>query len=193
MITPGPSHLLMLSNSMSNGFRKSTATAFGDLSANFLQMLAASFGLASILLQFQDFFTVIKWLGVAYLLFLGIRLLLSKGAKIGEGKRSSSKALFWQGFITSAANPKAVIFFAALFPQFINPAAPLLMQFICLSLTYIVIDGTFLLFYGKFAQIIKSRIQHGFIGNYINQLSGSVFISAAIMLGLKDLNSVVDE
>jgi len=186
MCTPGPSHILMLSNSLGNGFKKSTATAIGDLSANFLQMLAASIGLASVLQSSQEYFIVIKWAGVIYLAYLGIKLFLSKTSSIGTTSPRSVSSLYWQGFITSAANPKAVIFFAALFPQFISATEPLAFQFLVLSITYLTIDGLFLCFYGKFAEFFAKKSQ-SHIGKYFNKISGTLFVSAAILLGLKDI------
>lgn len=186
MSTPGPSHLLMLSNSIANGFSKSTATAAGDLSANLLQMLAASIGLVSILTQFQQVFIFIKWAGVAYLLYLGVKLIFTRGgSSLNTRVQKSVKALYWQGFITSAANPKAIIFFAALFPQFIVASEPLVPQFLVLSVTYLVIDGLFLCFYGKFADYFARKL-NGSIGAYFNKISGGLFIGAAIVLGLKE-------
>ncbi|MBL4660578.1 MAG: LysE family translocator [Alcanivoracaceae bacterium] len=188
MSTPGPSHILMLSNSIGNGFKKSTATAAGDLSANFLQMLAASIGLASILQESQQYFFLVKWAGVAYLAYLGIKLITSKKSNLNltSTNKRSTKSLYWQGFLTSAANPKAVIFFAALFPQFIVATEPLIPQFIVLSITYLAIDGLFLCFYGKFAEFFAKKLVTS-IGQYFNQLSGSLFIGAAILLGLIDV------
>ena len=187
MSTPGPSHILMLSNSVGNGFKKSIYTALGDLSANFLQMVAASIGLVSILQESQQIFIYIKWAGVAYLMFMGVKLFLSKTNKlaIADNASRSTRALYWQGFITSAVNPKAVVFFAALFPQFIVANQPLLPQFILLSLTYLIIDGIYLCFYGKFAEFFADKMGSS-IGQYFNQISGSLFISAAIILGLID-------
>ena len=187
MSTPGPSHILMLSNSIGNGFKKSIYTAFGDLSANFLQMVAASIGLVSMLQSSQQVFIYIKWSGVAYLVFLGLKLILSKKREIDVTNSSerSSQSLYWQGFITSAVNPKAVIFFAALFPQFIISSEPLLPQFMILSLTYLTIDGMYLCFYGKFAEFFAQKLSSS-IGRYFNQISGSLFLGAAIILGLKD-------
>ena len=123
MSTPGPSHLLMLSNSMTHGFKPSLATAVGDLSANVLQMLAAGLGLATILTASQHALTIIKWVGVAYLIWLGVKMLRKNAAANLDQQRSQRETLMslWlQGFFTSAANPKAVVFFAALFPQFIS-------------------------------------------------------------------------
>ena len=186
MITPGPSHILMLSNSLGNGFNRSLATAAGDLSANFLQMLAASLGLAAIVQSSQIVFFYIKWVGVLYLVYLGIKLIRAGQFNFSEGSQRTRQSLYWQGFITSAANPKAVIFFAALFPQFINLSEPLWPQFFALSLTYLIIDGLFLCFYGKFADAFAGKYQSNF-GHYFNKLSGCLFIGAAVMLSLKDI------
>lgn len=186
MSTPGPSHLLMLSNSLSNGFRKSTATAAGDLSANLLQMIAASAGLASLLINSQSYFFYIKWAGVIYLTYVGIKLLRSKQSNFTEQSVRSVKSLYWQGFITSAANPKAVIFFAALFPQFLDLTMPLAPQFIALSLTYLIIDGMFLCFYGKAAEYFKRKYLV-FFEKYVSKISGGLFIGAAVLLGLKSV------
>ena len=113
MSTPGPSHLPMLSNSLGNGFVRSTAIAAGDLSANFLQMIAASLGLATILNSSQGVFVVIKWAGSLYLAYLGLTLIFSPQADFLKAKLRSLSSFYWQGFITSAANPKAVVFLAA--------------------------------------------------------------------------------
>jgi threonine/homoserine/homoserine lactone efflux protein len=189
MITPGPSHLLMLSNSISCGYKRARSTAAGDLSANLLQMLAASFGLAAILIQYQYALVIIKWLGVGYLVLVGLKLILSNKQTLSESPKKSLSNLYWQGFITSAANPKAVVFFAALFPQFLDPTLDLFTQFIILSVTYLFIDGSFLLFYGKFAEYIKSNYLNEF-KRYLNKISGSIFIGAACLLGIKDLSEV---
>lgn len=189
MSTPGPSHILMLSNSIQNGFSRSTATAAGDLTANFLQMIAASVGLVSLIQNSQQWFLLVKWAGVAYLAYLGVKLLVKKASTHpgSTGETRSISSLYWQGFITSAANPKAVIFFAALFPQFINTAEPLLMQFFVLSISYLAIDGAFLCFYGKFADFFARKLNSS-VGKYFNQISGSLFLAAAVLLGLKDFS-----
>lgn len=188
MSTPGPSHILMLSNSLGSGFQRARMTAAGDLSANFLQMTAAAIGLASIINQFSGFFIVIKWAGVAYLLYLGFSLIFSRSEErsLEKAPVRSRSSLYWQGFITSMSNPKAVIFFAALFPQFLDSTQPLFMQFVILSLTYLVIDGLFLCFYGKFAELIAGRFLKP-LAHRFNQIAGSLYIGAAILLGLKSI------
>ncbi|WP_244287643.1 LysE family translocator [Vreelandella nigrificans] len=190
MSTPGPSQLLMLSNSISNGFHRSLFTAAGDLSANFLQMIVASIGLVSIIQQSGNFFTVVKWAGVAYLSYLGLRLIFSKKASNANlaSQVRSSRSLYWQGFVTSAANPKAVIFFAALFPQFINPSEPLLHQFAILSATYLIMDAVFLFSYGKSAEWVSTKLKSS-ARQHLGKVSGSFLIGAAVLLGLKNVDT----
>jgi len=189
MVTPGPSHLLMLSNSMIHGFRPSLATAAGDLTANALQMTAAALGLAALLVASQHALAVVKWAGVAYLVWMGVRMWRHAGSAsstMGATRTTSRKALWLQGFLTSAANPKAVVFFAALFPQFIDPTRPLLPQFLALSLTYIVVDGSFLVSYGAGASWVASRLK-GSATVIIHRIGGLALIVAAMLLGLKTL------
>lgn len=190
MSTPGPSQLLMLSNSGTHGFRRATATAVGDLSANALQMLAAGFGLAAVIAASATALMVIKWAGVFYLIWLGLRMI--RKAKPDDpaldqtSKRASFGNLWMQGFITSAANPKAVVFFAALFPQFVTADAAFWPQFLILSLTYIVMDGTFLSAYGISASWIAKRFR-GAARVWIERIGGGFMIGAAVLLGLKSI------
>lgn len=191
LVSPGPSHLLMLSNSLSCGFSRSWATAVGDLTANSLQIAVASTGLVGLLYTSRNFFITVKWAGVAYLVYLGIGQFRRKNsAEITTSARElSRRALYWQGFVTSAANPKAVVFFAALFPQFIDPAQPTSIQFLTLGSLYLVIDGCFLLFYGFFSDWISRRYQVH-IEKYSNRISGILLIATAVLLGLKDIQTV---
>lgn len=179
----------MLANSAQHGFKPALMTAVGDLSANFLQMLVAAMGLASVILQSQPMFLVIQWAGVLYLLYLGIRLICTKPpAPSSKELPKPLRYLFWQGFITSAANPKAVVFFAALFPQFIDTQAALLPQFSILSITYLCIDGLFLCCYGIGAATIGQSLTSAKRFR-LNKISGAFLITAAILLGLKSIDT----
>ena len=191
MSTPGPSQLLMLSNSGVHGFKRSIFTAAGDLSANALQMLAAGLGLAAVIAASATALSLIKWAGVVYLIWLGLRMI--RRAKPDDpnmdeaAPRASRRTLWMQGFLTSAANPKAVVFFAALFPQFIAADAAFWPQFLILSATYIVMDGLFLSAYGLGASWIVAR----FKGNaqvWVERIGGGFMIGAAVLLGLMSIS-----
>lgn len=191
MSTPGPSQLLMLSNSAKYGFRRSSLTAIGDLTANFLQMLAAGLGLAVLIASSLYALTVVKWLGVIYLIWLGWQMIRKAGAGDAPGKPGENQATLWslwlQGFTTSAANPKAVVFFAALFPQFITPEASFWPQFAMLSATYIAIDACFLSIYGLGASWVARRFQ-GNSRAWVERIGGSFIVAAAVVLGLRTVS-----
>ena len=189
MSTPGPSQLLMLSNSASNGLGRGIFTAAGDLTANLLQMLAAEMGLAAIISASGTALAVIKWLGVAYLVYLGVKMIVKAEGKSTETSVGASRKSLWvQGFVTSAANPKAVVFFAALFPLFIDGAMPFWPQFSILSLTYLTIDGLFLTAYGSSASWLATRLR-GPSRLWLDRAGGGFMIIAAILLGLKSLRN----
>ena len=182
---PGPSQLLMISNSMRHGPRRSGWTVAGDLSANSLQMLAAGFGLAALIATTDWALDVIKWAGVAYLVWMGIRTFRAAPTPPGEAAPlASARQLYFQGFFTSASNPKAVFFFAALFPQFITPEAAIWPQLLILGATYLVIDGVILFIYGATAARLFARLASR--GRLLNRLSGSAMIGAAGLLALRD-------
>ena len=189
MSSPGPSHLLMLSNSATYGFKRATATICGDLSANMLQMLAAILGLSFLITSSSNVFNFIKWIGVAYLVWNALNMFfrknnLKKVKKINSNK--IFKKLYFQGFITSTSNPKAILFFAALFPQFISVDGNLWMQFLILSLTYVTIDGIFLTTYGLGASYIVSFIKKN-SAIWVNRIGGVLMLITAILLGLKSI------
>lgn len=187
MSTPGPSHLLILSVSLSNGFRRSLATAAGDLTANSIQILLAGLGLAAVITASRFGFAMVKWIGVLYLVWMGIRQFLASFRRPNESTGAPTRSLrhLWlQGFVTSAANPKAVVFFAALFPQFLNPQHSLIPQIAILGATYIVIDGCFLCAYGSGASWLSKKVR-GKHKAWVERAAGGGFIVAAVLLGLR--------
>jgi len=189
MSTPGSSQLLMLSNSATHGFRKSLATALGDLSANSLQMLAAALGLGVLVTSSETALQTIKWLGVTYLIWHGLRTIKTAKPLFIEKdeEKSFDKTLFFQGFVTSASNPKAIIFFAALFPQFIVYDDSFWLQFFILSVTYIAIDGLFLCVYGWSAERIISLLKPQ-ASIWVSRVGGLFLLLAALLLGLKSVD-----
>ncbi|MEX2468357.1 MAG: LysE family transporter [Pseudohongiellaceae bacterium] len=187
MSTPGPSHLLMISVSLANGFRRSLATAAGDLSANTIQILLAGMGLAVLVTGSRYGFALVKWAGVAYLVWIGLRTLRASFGDRTESRplpTASLKLLWLRGFITSAANPKAVVFFAALFPQFLDPATMLAPQIAILGATYIVIDGLFLMTYGRGASWLAAAVADRHRA-WLDRGAGCGLIAAAVLLGLR--------
>jgi len=184
---PDTSQLLIISNSVRHGLRRSAYTIAGDLTANSLQMTGAAFGLASIIATSASAFIWIKWLGVAYLVWIGMQLIRSKdqpGAVTADTSCQSFR-LFRQGFVTSMANPFAVVFFGALFPQFIDPSMPVLPQLFILGVTYLVVDGIILLLWGWLGVRAATALKRQSFG-LVNKVCGALMIAAAALLASKD-------
>jgi len=102
-------------------------------------------------------------------------------------RTASVYRLFGQGFFTSAANPKAVFFFAALFPQFIDTTEAIWPQLLLLGSTYLLIDGALLLVWGGSAERLLGRLRSR--GRLLNRISGSLMVAAAALLGLKEIEA----
>ncbi len=184
---PDTSQLLIISNSVRHGLRRSVFTIAGDLTANAVQMTGAAFGLAAIIATSASAFVWIKWIGVAYLIWIGLQLVLSRESlgEVEANRSGQSFRLFRQGFVTSMANPFAVVFFGALFPQFIDPAQAVLPQLLILGATYIVVDGVLLLLWG-WAGVRAATVLKRFSFGLVNKVCGSLMIAAAALLASKD-------
>lgn len=185
---PGTSQILIISNTLRFGLRRSVATGLGDLSANVLQMLCAGFGLATVIAHSGQALFVIKWLGVAYLLWFGIRTFFAAPTKLERAaEETPPRRLFLQGFLTSAANPEAVFFFAALFPQFIDPAAAIAPQLLILGATYLVFDAAILFAMALGAERFLGQLRSR--SRLLNRLAGLMMVAAAALLGAKDVQA----
>jgi threonine/homoserine/homoserine lactone efflux protein len=177
----------MFSTSMSNGFSRSLATAAGDLAANAIQIVLAGFGLAAVIGSSSHGLLVVKWAGVAYLTWIGMRQILNSFRQNEEPDAVpfvSATRLWARGFITSASNPKAVVFFAALFPLFLNPQYPLGSQIAVLGATYLIVDGCFLAAYGKGASWLAMKVRSR-RRVWVDRVAGAGIVGAAVLLGLR--------
>lgn len=146
-LTPGPAVLLVVGQALGRGGRAGLAASCGILSANAMYFALSATGLGAILLTSSQLFTVVKWLGAIYLVVVGLRMVIRPDA-IVEGVAaapveqgfSPARSSFWEGFVTQAANPKALMFFTALLPQFIQPGAGVPMQVLILGVSSIVLE-----------------------------------------------------
>ena len=185
VVTPGPSVLLVTANSMKYGTKKTIGTILGDLSANLLQIILASAGLASIVISSGELFQLIKWFGVVYLIFIGVKKIITIPKielKKDNFNNRSFPNLFTEGFLMSAANPKAIVFFAALFPLFINETLPFIPQVIILGITFLVLDGISLFVFTHFAMKLKEYLENKEKVHLQNKIVGSLLILSGVML-----------
>ncbi|SMY06705.1 LysE family translocator [Flavimaricola marinus] len=180
---PGPSQLLFVGSALRQGLRPSLPVMAGDLSANALQICAAGFGLAGLIALSAGAFGAIKWLGIAYLVWIGVNMIRSASHPAPRGAPTAA-ASFRRGFLTSAANPYAVVFFAALFPQFIDPALTIAPQVAILGATYLIIDGVILLAMGAAATRLVALLG-GWAERWLGIGAGIGLLLAALGLALR--------
>ncbi|MDI6835193.1 MAG: LysE family translocator [Rhizobiaceae bacterium] len=150
--TPGPTVLLALTNGSRFGMRRACFGMVGAVLSDFVLIGAVALGLGALLAASEFWFTVVKWVGVAYLAFLGVMLLRSRGTLDvslragGEDGAGSAWSLLLKSFLVAVTNPKGYLFFSAFLPQFINPSAPQSQQYLILALVFAGID--FLVMFG---------------------------------------------
>lgn len=143
--TPGPTVLLALTNGSRYGVRSSLPGMAGAVLSDFILISTVAVGLGALLAASEFWFSVVKWIGVAYLGYLGVRLLRSKGtlAEVADGvevQRPTRRAIFLRSLLVAVTNPKGYLFFSAFLPQFIVPAEPQLPQYAALAITFAAID-----------------------------------------------------
>ncbi|EIZ0311255.1 LysE family translocator [Vibrio parahaemolyticus] len=184
--SPGPSSLLCLSKGVSSGFRLALTTALGSLSAITIILTLSFTGLGVVIASSEFVFNIIKWCGAAYLIWLGIQAFRSKQndfAKSDSAQVSTSHvSAYTSGFIVGSSNPKAIIFFTALFPQFIDPTASLLIQYAIFAGTFVVFELSWLTFYSLLGVKTSNWLFEAGRAKLFNRLTGGVFISAGVML-----------
>ena len=181
-ITPGPAVLFVLSSALRSGARKSVASSLGILAANAMYFLVSATGLGALLLASYNLFFAVKWIGAGYLILLGLRAILGKADVVKMPEEAadgrSGWRLFVDGFVVQASNPKAIIFFSALLPQFIQPSSPVAMQIVILGVTSEVIEFLVLTCYGVAAGSALAIARQPKYARWTNRAAGALLIGA---------------
>lgn len=187
-IVPGPSMLLALTHGMKYGAKRTIVSALGNVSVTLLQAAISIAGLGAILLASEGLFNIIKWAGAAYLIYMGGSIWCSPNIFVSEESRSHppSKAplrkMYLQAAFVTAGNPKAIVFFTAVFPQFIDPNVAYIPQFGMLMGTGGIIAFGCFMVYAIGGQKIVTLFSRATVGKYINKIIGGTFIGAGIGL-----------
>lgn len=184
-LTPGPGAFACISSGLNHGLRMGIWTAVGMQAANLVVIAIVSLGLGAILLASEALFSAVKWAGVAYLVYLGIvtwRAPVRGFEKDRAGETETVRAVFMRGFWVNMANPKAIIFFAAILPQFIDVARPQALQYAILAATTLAVDLVVMTGYVAAAAKVMGAMRDPGMLRAVNRGLGGLFIAAGVAL-----------
>ncbi len=193
-LTPGPAVLLVIGLSMRQGFRIGFTATLGILSTNAIFFTLSALGIGALIVASATLFTIIKWVGAAYLVYLGIGMIMPllrhlwqkrsfvKGLDLSEAKAAAPKVpqsavnSFWQGVTLQASNPKNILFFVAILPQFISPDGNVAAQLVILGVVSVLLELPVLIFYG-FASVLSARLMKERVIEWIEAVGGGILIA----------------
>ena len=177
IVTPGPTMLMCMTNSINHGPRRAMTSVAGAVTAVLGVMLLSAMGLGALLATSETAFTVAKVAGAAYLIWLGVKTFRSDTVLQVEGEAAASprRSFYLQGLLVGASNPKAVLFFAAFFPQFLNPAEAIAPQFAILALTFMAFEFTVLTLCALGVARLIPLLRSSAPVRWINRVCGGLF------------------
>lgn len=183
-LTPGPNGLLALTHGALFGVRRTTATILGG-TTGFLVVIAMSmFGIGALLAASTSLLIILKWLGGAYLVFLGIQVWRSPAIAVSRLEIAAGAGqLYRAGLFSALSNPKGILFFVAFLPQFIEPERSLATQFVIMAATFLVIEFFYELIVATLADRITPWLAR--VGKNFNRTFGAVFMAIGVLLPLR--------
>lgn len=184
-LIPGADTMYIVGRSISQGKKAGVYSVFGIITGSLVHTLLVAFGLSIILTKSVVLFNTIKVIGVIYLVYLGIKMILDKTnvAFQASSNKLNIRKIYLQGLLTSLTNPKVSLFFIAFLPQFINTKASGPMPFIILGLTFTVTGLLWCLFIAYFSSYVTKKLRvNQKIGMILNKITGLIFIGMGIKL-----------
>jgi homoserine/homoserine lactone efflux protein len=180
---PGPAVLFVVSVALARGVRPGVAASLGVLAANAGYFALSATGIAAVLIASHDLFTVLKWTGAAYLVCLGLGMLLGRSRPPVAASPHVVRRALLRGALVQGANPKALVFFVALLPQFIEPGAPVALQMIVLGATSVIIEFFVLAIYVALA--VRARQVAGTrLAGPLQRIGGGFLLAAGARLAV---------
>lgn len=184
LIIPGPTILLVISYALSQGQRVAVATAAGVALGDFIAMSASLAGLGALVLASAELFLLLKWIGAAYLLYLGITLFRSApNASLGDTPQAEplpAQQVFGHAAAVTALNPKSIAFFIAFVPQFINAGAALGPQFVILVATFVVLATLNALAYALLAHGLREQLLRPWVIPWLTRAGGVTLVGMGV-------------
>jgi threonine/homoserine/homoserine lactone efflux protein len=186
-LSPGLCMTLAMSLGISIGVRRTLWMMAGELTGIALVGASAVLGVAVLLLKAPTVFAVFKWIGAAYLLYMGWQTWRAEPLRpeqLAGGDRRSQSSLILQGFITAVANPKAWAFFVALLPPFVDQSRPLAPQLLALLALMLIIEFICLLIYANGGRVLSEQLHRRGKARWLNRIAGSLMVGVGIWLAL---------
>ncbi|UYV38519.1 LysE family translocator [Rhodobacteraceae bacterium D3-12] len=185
LLIPGPTVLLVLSYALSQGRRVAVASASGVALGDLIAMSASLAGLGALVLTSAALFTATEWIGAAYLVWMGLKLLRA-GPSQGLVPPDApdvirARSVFWHASAVTALNPKSIAFFVAFVPQFIRPGAPILPQFTILIATFVTLAALNALAYALLADRLRATIKRPNVITWLTRSGGVALIGMGVM------------
>ncbi|GGO06042.1 LysE family translocator [Microbispora bryophytorum] len=177
---PGPNHLYIAARGVAQGRRAGVASALGVETGTLLHIAAAAAGLSYLLARSAELFAAVKWAGVAYLAYLGVRALTGRGSSGDEPRAQPLRRVFLEGVVVNVLNPKTVLFFLAFLPQFVDPFGDVPAQVLLLGLVLAVIGLASDLAYALTAGSLGRRLR----ASTLRYASGVVYLALALVAAL---------
>ncbi len=184
-VTPGPGVFSSISSGLHHGFRLGIWNALGMQIASLIWISIVALGLGAILLASEEAFAVVKWVGVAYLVYIGVMTWHAPPRPFVEDADDNThtpREIFARGFLVNMTNPKGIIFIAAILPQFIDAARPLALQYVILAATTFVVDLVIMMGYTALAAKVFAVMRDERHLRIVNRTLGGAFITAGIAL-----------
>lgn len=188
-LTPGPAVLFVMATALGQGARRSIWANLGILSGNTFYFVLSAAGLGAVLVASHSAFRIVRYAGAAYLVYLGVATFRGRGVAVQPAADRSNEPgvrVLARAFLTQAANPKALLFFAALLPQFISPTGAVGRQILILCLTSVIVEFAVLFAYGTLASSAARLLRTPRFTKATNRMAGTLLVGAGLGLGLAD-------
>lgn len=191
IILPGPDSSLVIQNSIMYGQKAGFKTVMGSVSGLLIHTSAAVLGLSALLMQSATLFTILKYIGAAYLIYIGfsaLRTLKNPPTEEEIVVKGKEKSFFLQGFITCASNPKVAVFFLTFLPQFVQPNYNHMLQFAVMGIIYAVMTIIWFLLYVYLIDVFSKWLKRPTVQKSIQGCTGIVLLLFGLRLALEKTN-----
>lgn len=186
--TPGPTVFLVMGQALSFGKKSVIPLATGVITGDIIAMTFSFLGLGALLAVSAELFSILKWVGAIYLVYLGLKALFAKPTEPGASAiKMNGKSVYWHALIVTALNPKGIVFFLAFFPLFIDASRDAIPQMATMAGTFLFVSLLSVTSYSIFSGVLRSKVTSVKFQSLFNRISGSLLVGAgAITASVKN-------